>query len=137
MRLKKAVHVARARANILYDTDLALRANVSYDTLMNWYGGKTVPRGAELRRVGQILGVTYADLMAAYEGVDAEPPELTDVLRELVDELRLSRVQQHEATMALLRAVGASTGQGPAPRETPADTGREANAGNRRGAQSR
>ena len=104
-RLKQAIHVARARANILYDTDLAVRAGVSYDTLMNWYGGKTVPRGSELRRVGQLLGVSYADLMAAYEGHDPEPPELTAVIRELVEELRLARESQPSPT-ELAHAIG-------------------------------
>lgn len=86
-RLKQAIHVARARANILYDTDLAVRAGVHYDTLMNWFSGKTVPRGSELRKVGQVLGVAYADLMAAYEGRPAEPPPLQDAIKELVQSL--------------------------------------------------
>lgn len=113
LRLKKAIHVARARANILYDTDLAVRAGVSYDTLMNWYGGKTVPRGAELRRVGHTLGVQYADLMAAFEGKEPEPPELTAVLRDqvaaindLVEELRLQRAEQAGAMEGIARALG-------------------------------
>lgn len=95
-RLKQAIHVARARANIAYDTELALRSGVSYDTLMNWYGGKTVPRGAELRKVAHVLGVAYADLMAAYEGRDPEPPPLTDAIRELVASVEelVSRLDQ-------------------------------------------
>lgn len=128
-RLKRAIHVARAQANILYDTDLAIRAGVSYDTLMNWFAGKTVPRGAELRRVAQVIGRTYADLMAAYEGTEPEEPELTELLRELVDELRLSRAQQDEATMAILRAVGVSLHPAPVPPGTPAGSGNEAPSG--------
>jgi len=128
-RLKRAIHVARARANVLYDRDLATRAHVSYDTLMNWYGGKTVPRGEELRRVALFLGVKYSDLMAAYEGVEAEPPALTEVLRELVTELRLSRAQQDEATMAILRALGALLPANPNPRGRPGNSGHEAPAG--------
>lgn len=87
-RLKRAIHVARARANILYDTDLATRSRVSYDTLMNWYGGKTVPRGAELRKVGLVLGVAYADLMAAYEGRDPEPQPLQEAMRDQTEAIR-------------------------------------------------
>jgi len=130
-RLQRAIHVARARANILYDTELAIKAGVSYDTLMNWYGGKTVPRGVELRRVATFLGIKYADLMAAYEGTDPEPPELTEVIRELVDELRLSRAQQDEATMAILRALGASARQGPTPPGTSDDSAPATPAGTR------
>lgn len=118
-RIKRAIHVQRARANILYDTDLANRAGVSYDTLMNWFGGKTVPRGAELRRVAQTLGTTYADLMAAYEGTDTEPPELTAVIRELIEELRLQRAELSGAVEGIARALGVaasireSEGSGP------------------------
>lgn len=131
-RLKRAIHVGRARNNILYDTDLSIRSGVSYDTLMNWFGGKTVPRGAELRRVGQAIGITYAELMAAYEGHDPEPPPLQDAIKELVVEMRLSRAQQDEATLALLQAVAALLPRGREPGETPDGTGHEAPAGKRR-----
>jgi transcriptional regulator with XRE-family HTH domain len=112
-RLKKAIHVARAQANILYDTELAVRAGVSYDTLMNWYGGKTVPRGAELRRVGQVLGVTYSDLMAAYEGLYVETPELTTALRELTEKLSelVDQLRRGEEDEARLRAAEAELRQ--------------------------
>lgn len=80
--LKQAIHIARAKAGITSDVALSAKARVHYDTLMHWYGDKTVPRGAELKRVAEALGVGYADLLAAYEGTDAEPPELSAAIRE-------------------------------------------------------
>ena len=128
-RLKRAIHVARARANILYDTDLAVRADVSYDTLMNWFAGKTVPRGAELRRVGQTLGVSYADLMAAYEGLEPEPQPLQDAVRDLVSTIRTlvaemqeDRQRGQDAAAAILRAAQA-LGARPMPGAGPASNG--------------
>jgi transcriptional regulator with XRE-family HTH domain len=128
-RLKRAIHVARARANILYDTDLSVRAGVSYDTLMNWYAGKTVPRGAELRRLGQTLGVSYADLMAAYEGLEPEPQPLQAAVRELVvtvqslvSEIREDRQRGQDAAAAILRAAQALGGR-PTPGGSPASNG--------------
>lgn len=120
--MRMAIRVARARAGITSDTQLALRAGVHYDTLMNWYGGRTVPRPHEVKKVADVLGVSYGSLLAAYDGVDPEPPPLADAIRELVEELRLQQAQQHEATMALLRAVAAVVGPGREPPGTPADS---------------
>jgi transcriptional regulator with XRE-family HTH domain len=120
--LKQAIHVARARTDMTSDTQLAIRAGVSYDTFMNWFGDKTTPRPAEVKKVADALGIRYAELMAAWEGRPIDPPPLQDAIRELVEELRLSRIQQHEATIALMQAVG-SLGRGDrAPRGTPAGT---------------
>ena len=83
-RLKQAIHVARAKAGIASDVQLALRAGVSYDTLMNWYGGKTVPRGHELNKVAKATGTTVWVLQAAYEGRPPDPPPLQDAIRDLV-----------------------------------------------------
>lgn len=105
--LKKAIHLARARAGIVSDMELARRAQVSYDTFMNWYGDKTVPRPHEVKKVADVLGVRYSDLLAAYEGHDPEPPLLQDAIHELVTEMRLEREQQHETAMAIMRALAA------------------------------
>jgi transcriptional regulator with XRE-family HTH domain len=86
-RLKQAVHVARAKAGITSDVQLAQRARVSYDTLMNWFGGKTVPRGHELEKVAKATGTSLWVLQAAYEGRPADPPPLHDAIRDLVGEL--------------------------------------------------
>ena len=120
--LKQAIHVARARSDMTSDTALALRAHVSYDTLMNWYGNKTVPRPHEVKKVADALGVPYSELIAAWEGRALEPKPLQDAIRELVEEMRLSRIQQEEATLAILRALGAVLGSGPGPRGTRDDT---------------
>lgn len=118
--LKIAIHTARARAEITSDSALALKAGVHYDTLMNWYSERTTPRPHELSKVARALDVPLNDLMAAWEGRPIEPPPVQDAMRELVEEMRLARAQQHEATMALLSAVGALI------REAPAHTGTRA-----------
>jgi transcriptional regulator with XRE-family HTH domain len=112
--LKRAIRVARARTDITSDMELARSAKVSYDTLMNWYADRTSPRPYEVKKVATALGVPMTDLLAAWEGRDPDPPPVQDAIRELVGELRalvaesrLARAQQDEATMALLRAVGA------------------------------
>lgn len=90
------------------DTQLSLRAQVHYDTLQNWYSGRTVPRPSELRKVADALGIRYADLQDAYDGRDPEPPTLVDAIEELIVELRAGRREQAEATNAILRTLGAA-----------------------------
>jgi transcriptional regulator with XRE-family HTH domain len=130
--LKQAIHVARARAGITSDMELSRRADVSYDTFMNWYGDKTLPRGHEIKKVADALGVPYGDLMAAYEGRDLEPPPLQDAIRELIEEMRLTRAQQHEATDAILSALAAVLHPGRGPRGTSNGNEREAPADTQR-----
>ena len=141
-RLKQAVHVARAKAGITSDTQLALRANVSYDTLMNWYGGKTVPRGHELEKVAKATGTSLWVLQAAYEGRAPDPPPLQDAVRELVGELgrqtaainalvdRLDVLTVGQATAAgeMMRALGILGGR-LGPRGTPREGEPEAHGG--------
>lgn len=131
--LKQAIHVARARTDMTSDMELSRRSHVSYDTFMNWFGDKTIPRPFEVKKVADALGVPYGDLMAAWEGRPVEPPPLQDAIASLVEEMRLGRAQQHEATMALLTATGALVSASvPARRETPADSKPGAPAGNGR-----
>lgn len=136
--LKRAIRVARARTDITSDMELSRQAGVHYDTLMNWYGNRTTPRPFEVKKVAAVLGIPYGDLMAAWEGYDPEPPPLQDAVRELVGEMRalvaesrLARAQQDEATMALLRALGALARSDPAPPETRGDSGSAAANGSR------
>lgn len=106
-RLRSAVHVARARAGIDSDTALAVAAGVHYDTLMNWYSGKTTPRPAEVRKVASTLGVRLSELMDAYDGRDPEPPPLHVAIRELVAELRADRLARHEEIAELITTIRA------------------------------
>lgn len=103
--LKVAIRAARAHSP--YDSDMALSvaAGVHYDTLMNWYAGRTTPRPAEVRKVAAALGVPFSDLMAAYEGRDPEPAPLQDAIRELVDELRASRYADDARVNRLVEAI--------------------------------
>jgi transcriptional regulator with XRE-family HTH domain len=139
LRLKQAIHQARAVTDITSDTALSVRAGVHYDTLMNWYSERTVPRPAELKKVADALGVRMADLMDVYEGRDPRPPSLEEAIAELVDEMRvfvhearLSRVQADESTSAILRALGAIAHPGRALAGTPTDTGAAARPGTQR-----
>jgi len=108
-RLREYIHVARARAKppITSDMQLALRAGVHYDTLMNWYAGRTLPRPGSLRQIADTLGVSYADMQDAYDGRDPEPPTLVEAIEKLIDELRVGRREQAAATTAILHALGA------------------------------
>lgn len=106
-RLKEAIHVARVRAGITSDTQLALRSGVHYDTLQNWYSGRTMPRAAALRMVADALGVKYSDLQDAYDGRDPEPPTLVQAIESLISELREGRAEQRAETKAILTALGA------------------------------
>lgn len=130
-RLKRALHVARAKAGITSDIDVSVRSHVSYDTLMNWYSGRTTPRPHELQKVTQALGASYAEVWAVYEGVDPEPlplhesiRELVVVLRDLALELRHSRaealVTQEQMAEALRLADGITRASStPRPRTRP------------------
>lgn len=130
--LKSVIHVQRARAGITSDVQLAGQAHVHYDTLMNWYSDRTVPRPAEVKKIASALrrgqlaqgipedkAVTFGDLMAAYEGLDVEPPSLTEAVLTLVDELRRDRVERHEWERGLLEGLRTLTG--PPPEEEPLD----------------
>jgi transcriptional regulator with XRE-family HTH domain len=112
--LRQAIHVARARTDITSDAQLALRANVSYDTFMNWYGDKTTPRPHEVKKVADVLGVRYGDLLAAWEGHDPEPQPLHEALRDLVGELR----RQNDTMAELVRLIAADR-EPPAPVDPP------------------
>lgn len=113
-RLKRAIHVARARLGLTSDVQVSSQAGVSYDTLMNWYSGRTTPRPYELRKVAVALQVAYSELWAIYEGLDPEPLPLTEAvqglterLEDLIAELRLTRAEQIVATETMMEALGA------------------------------
>ncbi len=88
--------------------ELAKRAHVSYDTLMNWYSGRTIPRATGVKQVAEAMGVKYVKLLDAYEGNDPEPPELKEAVGLLIDEIRSSMVDERRARAQLMRAVTAA-----------------------------
>src|SRR5678815_3241758 len=124
--LKLAIHVAREQAGIATDMDLARRAGVSYDTLMNWYADRTVPRPERLKALADVLpSLSYGDLIGAYEGKPPAPVPLQDAIKELAGDIRalvgrldLLLVQQATAAEEMMRALGVIGGRGP--RGTPA-----------------
>ena len=107
-RLKREIHVARARAGIGTDMELAQRAHVHYDTLMNWYSGRTTPRSNAVKAIADVIGVRFTTLLDAYEGRDAEPPELKEAIGLLVDEIRTAMVDERRARTKLMQAVTAA-----------------------------
>jgi hypothetical protein len=107
-RLKRAIHAARARAGISSDMELGRQARVHYDTLQNWYSGRTVPRPASIKQVADVLGVRYAELLDVYEGRDADPPELKDAVTALVAEIRAAMVDERRARAVLYRTMAAA-----------------------------
>lgn len=137
--LKAAIHVARERAGMTSDMQLARAAGISYDTLFNWFSERTVPRPAEMKKVADVLGIRLVELMDVYEGRDPQPPgieerlgEVVDELRALTSELRLSRHQEEESMTELMRALGLAVRTGLVPRERPPETGSGARSGSRR-----
>jgi hypothetical protein len=94
-RLRAFTEDRMAARGIASLVELAELAPVSYDTLHAWFRGRAPTPGAG-GRVSQVLGVSYAQMLAAYEGRDVTPTvdvmaELTDLMRELLGELRQSR----------------------------------------------
>ena len=114
-RIRHEIHVARARnTELTSDSALALAAGVHYDTLMNWYSGKTMPRPFHVRKVATILQVPYSELLAAYEGTAPPDQPLHVAVAELVAEIRSvvetekrASVQRDRMIADALRAVAA------------------------------
>jgi hypothetical protein len=66
-RLKAFVHDRMGVEGIATLVELAERADVAYDTLHAWFRGRPpTPRAGG--RAALTLGVTYSELLAAYEG---------------------------------------------------------------------
>lgn len=107
-RLKRAIHIARPAVGITSDVDLATRAGVHYDTLMNWYAGRTVPRPAAIRQIAEILDVSYGDLLAAYDGREPEAIPLERAVTDLIAEIRIALVDERHARADLMRAIASS-----------------------------
>lgn len=112
--LGRALRAARAEKGMTSDHALAMAAGVHLQTLQNWMYGKTVPRPAQLFRVAQVLDKPMDYFAAIYERREPAPQpledavaELTDVLRELVAEIREDRERGQDAAAAILRAAGA------------------------------
>jgi hypothetical protein len=66
-RLKAFIEDAMAKAGVRSLVELSDRAPVSYDTLHAWFRGRA-PTPKPGGRVASVLGLTYSDLLAVYEG---------------------------------------------------------------------
>lgn len=107
-RLKRAIHVARSRSRFTSDVQLALAAHVHYDTLMNWYGGRTVPRPASIKQIADALDIPYADLMAAYDDRQPEAVPIEQAVADLIVEIRVAMVEERQARASLMRTIAAA-----------------------------
>jgi hypothetical protein len=103
-RLKAYVLDRMPEAGVGTLVELAERAPVSYDTLHAWFRGRPPDPGAG-GRVALVLGVTYSELLATYEGVSADGRFVRDgELRTLIDAA---------AEAAVRRVLGERNGQEP------------------------
>lgn len=106
-RMKQAIHVAREKVGITADMDLSIRSGVSYDTFMNWFSGKTTPRPFEVKKVADVLGVSYGDLLAAYEGRQPPAVPLEQAVADLILEIRDALVDERLARAEMMRTITA------------------------------
>lgn len=113
--LRQAIHEARPKVGIDSDADLALRAGVHYDTLMNWFRGATTPRPSAVRRVADVLKVPYGDLLAAWDLREPAAIPLEQAVSDLIVEIRLAMVDERHARAELMRAIASSLAAAIAP----------------------
>lgn len=107
-RLKRAIRVSREMVGITSDSELSRQAGVHYDTLMNWYGGRTTPRPFEVRKIAGVLGVAYGDLLAAYDGREPAAVPLEQAVADLIVEIRAAVVDERRARAEMMRMITAA-----------------------------
>jgi hypothetical protein len=106
--MKSLIHAERERVGITRDMALSVTAGVHYETLMNWYSGKTTPRPREVAKIGDVIGVPYGDLLAAYEGREPAKVPLEQAVADLIVEIRAAMVDERRARAEMMRAITAS-----------------------------
>jgi hypothetical protein len=103
-RLKAYVHDRMGAVGIDTLVDLADRADVAYVTLHAWFRGRPpTPRAGG--KVALTLGVTYSELLAAYEG--GQPAG-----GRYVNDEELQALIEAAAEAAVLRALRGHDGRG-------------------------
>jgi hypothetical protein len=102
-RLKAYVQDRMGMVGIATLVELAERADVAYDTLHAWFRGRPpTPRAGG--RVAVTLGVTYSELLAAYEG--GQPAG-----GRYVNDAELEALVQAAAEAAVARALRGHDGR--------------------------
>jgi hypothetical protein len=102
--LKSFIQDRMAARDIRTLVELAEVADVAYDTLHAWFRGRPpTPRAGG--RVAVALGVTYSDLLAAYEGTEAPQGRF-------VRDDELEALVEAAAEAAVRRVLGARTAEG-------------------------
>lgn len=145
-RFKTYVQAAMREADDMSLAELARRSGVKERSWHDWFEGTHEPRPSSLARAGRALNRTPEQLLAAWDGQrphkarrGTETPDAlveaitaqTDAINALVEELRLTRAGQVEATEIAFQALGA-LGAAQARSGTPDGSEREADAGTRR-----
>lgn len=89
-RLRDYMRTAMSRAEIDTVSELARRGGVGRDTLQAWWRGERQPTPLPGGRVAKVLGVTYAELLAAWDGspADLEPQQLIAAFEWAIAQVR-------------------------------------------------
>lgn len=102
-RLKEYVLDRMGEGDVATLLQLADEADVDYDTLHAWFRGRA-PSPKAGGKVANVLGVTYSELLAAYEG--------RVVSATIRDDAELRRVIDAAAEAAVRRVLAERNGKG-------------------------
>lgn len=96
-------YFTRARGELGYDSDAELwrYLGVGRDTAQAWMRGERPPRRDLGQKVAEKLGVTYADLLATYDGTEPDV-DAASVIKAL--EWALTRLRSGEWSMERVRS---------------------------------
>jgi transcriptional regulator with XRE-family HTH domain len=121
-RLRDYMRTAMSRAEIETVSELARRSEVGRDTLQAWWRGERQPTPLPGGRVAKVLGVTYAELLAAWDGqpADLEPQQLIAAFEWAIAQVRaglpppevledVAEAQRHSASQRRPRSAGPRT----------------------------
>lgn len=139
-RFEAYVREAMSERAIPSLAQLARDSGIASSAWHGWFRGERQPRRNSLKLAGDVLSRTPEQLLAVWEGerpakrskapddLAAAIREQADAIRDLVEELRQSRLAQVSATTVAFEALGA-LGVRRGPEGTQDDTEREAPAG--------
>lgn len=89
-RLRRYIEINMHRADIATLSEVARRGGIGRDTLQAWMRGERQPTPGPGNRVAKALGVTYAELLAAWDGnpADLEPQQLIAAFEWAIAQVR-------------------------------------------------
>lgn len=114
-RLRRAIRQAMLSRNIPSIHALASASSISYGLLYDWFAGSVTPSTQSLARLGEVLGVPAAELLAAYEGRESLPSTVLDALNAQTREMaalnsKLDELLSEVGRLLPLAARGVSEG---------------------------